>query len=247
MSAEVDKLYKETFGTDFSQLSPELMKLADDVVTGASSPSWVIKNGKPVYNPARIAFDEEIRKNGGMTAKLAQQIGVYASWRMGMMPETGPGKGKISELTHTLARRAGLPVDKIEKNVADRKALLENWAKTALNRFAHFVPAEDPNAKSGTAELKIEQPKPDAKPETLTNPLAIDKPAVQAAAAPAAPDPEGAPAAAPMPMAPPPVEVAQPVNAQPMPINAQPGDLPPMMPQNWQRQQLVNGQYVPME
>ncbi len=228
MSAEIDQVYRDTFGAgaDFGKLDAEARARADKMVEQASQPQYVINNGQWVANPARADVDRLIAA-GRFTPQLAQHLGVYASWKAGLSPDV-PGQGKLSELTMKLARKGGVPVDKLEKEVGDRKAQLSDWAKSTMNRFAHLVP-QDPKKADVKDKAELEMP---------VEEVVAAPPPTQAASP---PSPAATPS--PMPQSPPP-------QVEPMANQDQTPEAPltpPGPPTNWTKQQLVNGQYVPME
>lgn len=220
MSAEIDQIYRDTFGAgaEFGKLDPKARAQADKMVEQASLPQYVISNGAWVANPRRADVDNLIAA-GRFTPQLAQQLGVYASWKAGMVP----GGSALSDLTKNVARKNGVPIDKIEKEIGDRKTQVQDWAKSTLNRFSHLVPQDE---KKSIVKDKAE----------------LEMPAEEVVAAPpptqAAPPPVASPSA--QPSMPPPAIAAE--NSP-----AVPADFPPATPQQWNKQQLVNGQYVPME
>lgn len=221
----IDNLYRSTFGADFAKLDPEARDRADRLVMAAHSPPYVFQNGQWTQNPARQQLDALVA-SGRFTPQLAQQLGVYAAWKAGTKPSEGP----ISDLTLAKARQAGVPADKLKIAVEDRKAQIDSWAKDTVNRFAHLVPRTEKAALADENSIKLETPKA-KRPKTMPQ---------QAAAAP--PGQEGAPIEQSAPVTPQAIQPAPNQSVQP----AEP-ELGAPAPTNWTKQQLVNGQYVPME
>lgn len=166
---DIDKIYKENFGVNFSKMTPEQMRIADSIVSAASSPDTVMgPNGAAIYNPKRAAFDaykqESEQAGRPLSKKLTQQLGVYANWRAGIVPSAG--EGAISDYTKAQAAKAGVPLNKLKEIETERKA---EWTKSALNRFAHLAPP-DKVMEMPAEDISVEVPK-DSNGKELVNPL----------------------------------------------------------------------------
>ncbi len=223
MAEDINQFYRDHFKVDFSKLKPEQQQTYDQIIGQLQSPPMVIINGRPTQNPAIAA----ITQHAGWDAKVARNLAVYAAWRSGQMADPTVDRARL--------KQAGVPDDKIAQYEKEKPEQVNEWKAGVLNKFAHLVPQDAATAERGKPALEMPAETITADKQ-LTDPMSnpATTPPPQSAPAPSgsqgapAPAPESAPASQPASM--PEEELPQPLTGQP-----------------WQKQKLVNGQYVPME